>query len=289
MYILFASRTAGSLRRHPDTPPTPPQPHRPDWRWSPKGCGWHPAPLRAPSRPPAPCELPPLLLAPRPAAAGGPAAPPAAAGGPGCAGAAGQEFGTRRKVGAGCAAAAATMSGSSNVAAMKKVVQQLRLEASVTRVKVRRGAAPPLPPGDRAPPRSEGAAGPAAQSPGQGGGRGRPLPSGPPGRRPSFGPGAPLPRGSGRALWLPTAALGPPSAAEGPRCPFHGLPLGRGCSQHRAGRAGCSAGVCNRLPRLGWEMEASLPGERSTAPWASSGRHRAVPSQRSSEQTARTG
>uniref|UniRef100_U3HYG4 Guanine nucleotide-binding protein subunit gamma n=1 Tax=Anas platyrhynchos platyrhynchos TaxID=8840 RepID=U3HYG4_ANAPP len=141
MYILFASRTAGSLRRHPDTPPTPPQPHRPDWRWSPKGCGCHPAPLRAPSRPPAPCELPPLLLAPRPAAAGGPAAPPAAAGGPGCAGAAGQEFGTRRKVGAGCAAAAATMSGSSNVAAMKKVVQQLRLEASVTRVKVSQAAA----------------------------------------------------------------------------------------------------------------------------------------------------
>lgn len=40
------------------------------------------------------------------------------------------------------------MSGSSNVAAMKKVVQQLRLEASVTRVKVSSGAgatAPPLP------------------------------------------------------------------------------------------------------------------------------------------------
>lgn len=37
-------------------------------------------------------------------------------------------------------AAAPTMSGSSNVAAMKKVVQQLRLEASVTRVKVSSGA-----------------------------------------------------------------------------------------------------------------------------------------------------
>ncbi|NP_001289064.1 guanine nucleotide-binding protein G(I)/G(S)/G(O) subunit gamma-5 [Excalfactoria chinensis] len=32
------------------------------------------------------------------------------------------------------------MSGSSNVAAMKKVVQQLRLEASVTRVKVSQAA-----------------------------------------------------------------------------------------------------------------------------------------------------
>lgn len=37
-------------------------------------------------------------------------------------------------------AVAATMSGSSNVAAMKKVVQQLRLEASVTRVKVSQAA-----------------------------------------------------------------------------------------------------------------------------------------------------
>ncbi|NXO24203.1 GBG5 protein, partial [Cisticola juncidis] len=36
------------------------------------------------------------------------------------------------------------MSGSSNVAAMKKVVQQLRLEASVTRVMGAAGAAPDL-------------------------------------------------------------------------------------------------------------------------------------------------
>lgn len=38
-------------------------------------------------------------------------------------------------------AASPAMSGSSNVAAMKKVVQQLRLEASVTRVKVSQAAA----------------------------------------------------------------------------------------------------------------------------------------------------
>lgn len=179
---------------------------------------WHPAPRRAPSRHPAPCGRPPLLLAPHPAAAGG----------PGCAGAAGQEFGTRRKVGAGCAAAAATMSGSSNVAAMKKVVQQLRLEASVTRVKVRRGAAPPLPPRDRAPPRLRGGGRAGGAVLGAGRGPGPPAPLRPsweaaelrPGgsAAPGLGPG---PVASYSCPWPPEcrggASLPPswPAAGEG--------------------------------------------------------------------------
>lgn len=52
-----------------------------------------------------------------------------------------ESLGRAGKLGLGVPpAVAATMSGSSNVAAMKKVVQQLRLEASVTRVKVSQAA-----------------------------------------------------------------------------------------------------------------------------------------------------
>lgn len=54
---MFVSRTAGSLRRHPDTSATPPQPHRPGWRWSPQGCGWHLAPSSPAGPEPAPSTL----------------------------------------------------------------------------------------------------------------------------------------------------------------------------------------------------------------------------------------
>lgn len=62
-------------------------------------------------------------------------------------------------------AADPAMSGSSNVAAMKKVVQQLRLEASVTRVKV---SAEPRRDGADAPPFHRPGAAPAAPGPGRG-------------------------------------------------------------------------------------------------------------------------
>lgn len=170
----------------------------------------------------------------------------------------------------------------------------------MTRVKVRRGAAPPLPPGGRAPPRSRGrparrpsprgraGAGAARSPPALPGGGRASAPGAPPRRRP---PGAragpsgflqpPLAPGAGRS--------GAPSWVEGPRCPLHRLPLGRGCSQRSAGRAGCSARVCNRLPRRGCKMEASLRGVPSALRCAFSGCDRAVWSQRNSEQTARTG